>query len=62
MVTVRKITLIENEPPQFDGQWTVGEVLQMADGLARWVQLLAVSPPIQQPPEAAKENEGKYGR
>jgi hypothetical protein len=52
----KRIILQDGNPPQFDGQWTVGEVLQMADALARWVQSLAVNAaPPQEPPHAAKD-------
>ena len=56
---MRKIILEDGKPPQFMGQWTVGEVLQMADALARWVQSLAVNvapePEPNEPPHAAKD-------
>ena len=45
---MRQIILENGKHPQFVGQWTVGEVLQMAESLARWVQSLTVSAP--QPP------------
>lgn len=39
----RKIILIDGaNAPQFDGQWTIGEVLAMAEALARWAQSLQV--------------------
>jgi hypothetical protein len=56
---MKRIILEDGKPPQFVGQWTVGEVLAMADALARWVQSLAVNvAPEQEPqehPHAAKE-------
>lgn len=45
----RKIILEEGQPPDFAGQWTVGDVLAMADALARWAQSLTVTPPPQTP-------------
>lgn len=57
----RRIVLVENQPPQFDGAWKVVEVLQMAQALAAWVEQLQVSsdkPAPEAPPQpAAKENE-----
>lgn len=47
----RKIVLTENQPPEFVGAWTVGEVLQMAQQLAAWVERLQVSPPASEPPQ-----------
>jgi hypothetical protein len=44
---MRKITLIPNQPPVFEGQWTVGEILQMAQLLANYVNSLPVSMPVQ---------------
>lgn len=40
---MRQIILEDGKQPQFVGQWSVGEVLAMADALARWVQSLAVN-------------------
>ena len=47
----KKITLEIGKQPEFYGSWTVGEVLQMAQQLAGWVERLQVS----QPPDATKE-------
>lgn len=38
----RKIILEEGKPPDFVGNWTVGEALQMAQQLAAWVERLQV--------------------
>lgn len=43
MTMTRTIILTENQPPEFVGAWTVGEVLQMAQQLAAWVERLQVS-------------------
>lgn len=51
---MKRIILEDGKPPKFDGQWTVGEVLQMAEALARWVQSLAVSAP---PPSTNKTDD-----
>ena len=51
----RRIVLEDGQPPAFDGQWTVGEVLAMAEALARWVQSLAVSQPAPQQKEPKNE-------
>ena len=51
----RRIVLEDGQPPAFDGQWTVGEVLAMAEALARWVQSLAVTQPAPQQKEAENE-------
>lgn len=53
---VRRIILEDGKLPEFVGQWTVGEVLQMAQGLARWVEALAVNveQPKPPPPEPKK--------
>ncbi len=51
----RRIILEDGKPPEFVGQWTVGEVLQISQQLAAWVQSLAVSPPQPQKPETAKD-------
>ena len=46
----RKIIIVDGaSAPQFDGQWTVGEVLAMAEALARWAQSLQV--PVQAEPQ-----------
>ena len=50
---MKRIILEDGKPPEFIGQWTVGEVLQMAQQLAGWVERLHVSQPT--PPDAAKE-------
>lgn len=62
MATDKKIILGDGRPPTFVGQWTVGEVLQMADALARWTQSLAVNvappeTPQQEPYSATKDKE-----
>lgn len=51
----KKITLVPNELPQFDGTWTVGEVLSMAQALAGWVESLQVNQPK---PEIQPEEKG----
>lgn len=51
----KRIILEDGQLPAFDGQWTVGEVLAMADALARWVQSLAVTQPAPQKPETVKD-------
>ncbi len=51
---MKRIILEDGKPPTFDGQWTVGEVLAMAEALARWVRSLAVSQPAPQKPELAE--------
>ena len=44
----RKIILEEGKPPDFVGNWTVGEVLQIAQQLAAWIERLQVSKPVAQ--------------
>ena len=41
----RKIILADGKLPEFVGAWTVGEVLQMAQQLAAWVEQLQVTAP-----------------
>ena len=42
----RKIIIVDGAAaPEFVGAWTVGEVLAMADALARWAQSLQVPVP-----------------
>ncbi|MCA9981515.1 MAG: hypothetical protein KDD89_11790 [Anaerolineales bacterium] len=43
---MRKIILEDGKPPDFVGNWTVGDVLQMAQQLAAWVERLQVSQPL----------------
>ena len=42
---MKRIVLENNKLPEFIGAWTVGEVLQMAQQLAAWVERLQVSSP-----------------
>lgn len=51
---MKRIILEDGKPPEFIGQWTVGEVLQMAQQLAGWVERLQVSQPT--PPVATDDN------
>ena len=39
----RRITIIEGQPPQFEGDWTVGEVRGAAQFLMQWVDNLQVA-------------------
>jgi len=55
---MKRIILEDGKPPEFVGQWTVGEVLQMAESLARWVQSLAVSAPPKEDAGAGAGGEG----
>lgn len=51
----REIIIVDGaSAPKFKGQWTVGEVLAMAEALARWAQSLQV--PVQ-PQENQHANE-----
>lgn len=45
---MKRIILEDGRPPMFDGNWTVGEVLQMAQQLAAWVERLQVNTPQKQ--------------
>jgi hypothetical protein len=42
-VSEKQIILQPNQPPQFVGPWTVGEIMQMAQGLIRWLESLTVT-------------------
>ena len=52
---MKRIILDNNKPPEFVGLWTVGEVLQMAQQLAVWVERLQVSPPTPPTPQKTVE-------
>jgi len=43
----KSILLQPNQQPQFTGSWTVGEILQMAQGLTMWVDAIPLN--INQP-------------
>ena len=40
---MKRIILEDGKIPQFEEQWTVGEVTQMADALMGWVNSLTVN-------------------
>ena len=52
----RSITLIENQAPIINGEWKVGEVLGMAQALARFVESLGMGQPTA-PHQDAPEKE-----
>lgn len=54
----RKVTITEGaEAPQFEGVWTIGEVLQIADSLSRWTQSLTVNTPLPSQPSEIKNKD-----
>lgn len=50
---VHRIMIEDGLPPYFEGQWSVGEILQVAQGLELWVRSLAVNLPAE--PKEQKE-------
>lgn len=56
MMEPKRIILEDGKPPEFSGAWMVGEVLQIAQQLAAWVERLQVSqPPAPPDPEPPKK-------
>lgn len=43
-----KIILEPNQPPQIQGEWTIGGILAAADFLRRWIEQQQIV--VQQPP------------
>lgn len=43
MIEQKSILLIPNQQPQFIGNWTVGEIRQMAQGLLMWLDAVPLN-------------------
>lgn len=51
----KRIILIPNQQPQFVGNWTFGEIRQMAQALLQWLDTIPLT--IQQPAPVKSEQE-----
>ena len=52
---MNRIILEPNQPPQIEGEWTVGGVLAAADFLRRWIEQQQIA--VQQQPEAVNNDQ-----